>query len=366
MKLNVALIFVFWTLPCLIYMAVPFGQTPDSHMKLVILVTNALLYIPCAYWIFLRKGKKATGCRLKYNININYIVFSQIVILFINLYIIQATSFSLGIVDDSVRLTIYETAGYLWSLLVALYSVSYAVAGAYVKLPGNKLGRIAKLMLVLNCVTFITYGMKSAVVQVALSYLAGGFVVRVPTINLQVATKLLSAILFILIGFWIVNSMRQQEAIDLLGFVELIYLYIAPNFTNYSNISSLNFDYEYFLGGVLGGLYKLFIPGYYAPLSLVSNDYLEYQTWNVWSYLTTFYVSGGMTEIVFGTFAIGVYTTYSIFLVYVKPSVTAAVNFSQMLLLLLFLHNQYYFSSFAPYAAIGIASISSRFIQKKS
>lgn len=358
---NIILVFIFWTIPCIIFYIAPFGANPSAALIDIIAWTNLAMYAPCIAWFLIPKSK----CRSKTNrpVNSQTNVIIQALILTLNLAILQSVGFTLGIQDDSIRTTIYDNAGVFWSLLVALYSISFVLLGMDVG--GGRLNKNVKNLSILNSIIFFSYGMKAGIVQIILSFMAGWLATKESASKAKLMRNLLAITSVILLGFWAINSLRAKELIPLSDFVNLIYLYIAPNFQNFSNILDVSFKYEYFLGGVFGGIYKLIIPGYYDPLSLLSIDYLEHQTWNVWSYLSTFYVSGQLFEVYFGSLMIGIYVTGSLVWYRNHGSLLSAVNISQVYLLLLFLHNQYYYSSFAPYLAIGLTWLMGLFVHMK-
>ena len=138
MLINIFLIFIFWTLPCLIFFIAPFGGEISTELFAILLWANFLMYIPIILWFLLPRGRVEGKNKIIISSSLNFNI--QLIILILNLYIFSSVGFTLGIQDDSIRTTIYENAGILWSLLVALYSISYVLVGSalgYGKLDKN-------------------------------------------------------------------------------------------------------------------------------------------------------------------------------------------------------------------------------------
>ncbi len=354
---------MFWTLPCVIVVLFPFGVISKGTSELLFL-TNFIFYFAyiVAYKFFstINISRRITST---YDLNKERLLFTvfQINILVINLYVLIKTNFVLGIVDMNVRLEYYEVTGNFWTVLVSCYTLAYVIFGRMLarKVHTKK----GVFLMVLNSVIYVSYGMKSSILQIIISLLIGYFGI-VSSLNKNKALGLKSkvsakvyllAVTFIISGFWLINSLRAGFGLTLKDFGMLIYLYIAPPFTNFSNIAQGSYYYPLPLGGLLGGVYKLLIPGYTEPLLELGLDSLENETWNVWSYLSTFFVSGGFFEVYFGTAVLGFLLAVSIHSFKKSPSLLNSVLYVEVLSTFIFLHNQYHFSSFAPVLSILIA-----------
>jgi hypothetical protein len=362
-KIGLFWILLFWTLPCVIVVLFPFGVISKGTSELLFL-TNFIFYFAyiVAYKFFstINISRRITST---YDLNKERLLFTvfQINILVINLYVLIKTNFVLGIVDMNVRLEYYEVTGNFWTVLVSCYTLAYVIFGRMLarKVHTKK----GVFLMVLNSVIYVSYGMKSSILQIIISLLIGYFGI-VSSLNKNKALGLKSkvsakvyllAVTFIISGFWLINSLRAGFGLTLKDFGMLIYLYIAPPFTNFSNIAQGSYYYPLPLGGLLGGVYKLLIPGYTEPLLELGLDSLENETWNVWSYLSTFFVSGGFFEVYFGTAVLGFLLAVSIHSFKKSPSLLNSVLYVEVLSTFIFLHNQYHFSSFAPVLSILIA-----------
>lgn len=352
MRTNIALIFLFWTIPTLIYYFFPFGAQASEELIYILLITNLLLYAPAL--LFIGRSDMQDG-KYKMYVSQKNIQIIGVVVFVLNLYILYKVGFVFGVEDDSIRTQVYESAGVLWSILVAMYSIYYLIIGFNGAIERQFI--LTTCLSAVNAVIFVAYGMKAGVVQIIISYAIGWFSAQNKNKHLVIYYNMMKMTAFIFVGFWVVNSFRAKELINVIDFFELIYYYIAPNFKNFENTLGVHYGYDTIMGGVFGGIFKVIMPRYFDPLIYSDMNLLEYQTWNVWSYLTTFYISGGLFEVYFGTFLVGVYTTFSLILFMRRRSILYGTNLSQNFLLLLFLHNQYYFSSAAPFAAIGISLI---------
>lgn len=363
MKNSILFIFLFWSVPCLLVYYFPFATNSDLLIN-VLIKTNIVFYlgIICTYPFF---DKVIAVNFSNYGFNVKYLTFLSSLVLFLNLYILINTNFVLGIVDMNIRLEYYNVAGRLWTVLVALYSIIFVQFGCI--FAEKRTNRLILFLCFINAIIFILYGMKSGVLQIFLSFFIGYLIgqKRLSKItkgkNFKVSYQfLILTTVLILLGFWIINSLRGGSSLSLYGFALLVYFYIVPPFNNFANILIQSNDYVYPLGGLLGGLYKLFIPGYTDPLMELSNSSLQYATWNVWSYLSSLYVSGGYFELYFGTFCISVLISYSMVLFNKRQTLFSAVLLVEVLSTLIFLHNQYHLASFAPYLSIGIAYVSGK------
>ncbi len=363
MKIGLFWIFLFWTLPCVIVVLFPFGVISNGTSELLFL-TNFIFYLSyIVTYKFINTTSISRRMTSSYGLYKERLVFTvfQIIILVINSYVLFKTNFVLGIVDMNVRLEYYEMAGNFWSVLVSSYTIAYVIFGRMLAMKVHTKNDV--FLMVLNSGIYVSYGMKSSILQVIISLLIGYFGIvsslnknRALGLKSKVSSKVyLLAVTFIISGFWLINSLRAGFGLTLKDFGMLIYFYIAPPFTNFSNIAQGSYHYPIPLGGLLGGVYKLLIPGFTEPLLKLNLDSLENDTWNVWSYLSTFYVSGGFFEVYFGTAFLGFLLAVTIHSFKKSPSLLNSVLYVEVLSTFIFLHNQYHFSSFAPVLSILIA-----------
>lgn len=360
------LIFLFWTVPTLVYLVLPYGGPPESEHVAILAFTNVLMYLGALF------GALATQRRViprhfafrgaKFD---SVFIFFLIVALLINLYIYVKVNFALALINIAVRQDVYASAGFLWSALIIAMTISALLAGV-ARRTGRTISPSAKVLLLLNFIAFIGYGMKGNFLQFVVCYTVGYMKSRaVPRSGHPLFTRermfkgfvLASAVL---LGFWSINSVRAGSLYSVSEFFELIYFYMVPGITNFFNSLQSQYNYPYPLGGLLGGFYKMF--GATSPLAQVDQGYLESTTWNVWSYLTSLYASGGFFELYFGSFVIGLYVAMSVRWFFRADGLVSRMNFAQMIMLLVMLHNSYYFESFAPLFSVFVTCLIGKYI----
>jgi len=349
----------FWIFPTFVFILAPFAWDPSFEQKQIMVVTCLLMILGASIGSFvpIKMNQQRPTSPKFYQASLKA---ALIFCLIINGYIYENISFNLVLFDISLRAKVYESAGIFWSLLVTLMTVAALIYGL---LPKERISWFMRLLFFINIFLFIGYGMKASLLQVLLCLYVGGMVNKSKHFNGRSNSgyigfgKVLKFSAVLLIGFWIINSLRGGVTYGLFEFGEMLYLYIAPNYTNFLNVAGSNFNYGLPLGGLFGGVYKLF--GYSGtPLDQLDESYIEHLTWNVWTYLSTFYVSGGFFEVYFGSLVVGMYAAIgSKMFNRGQCSLTGAMNYCQMLLLMVFLHNHYYYSSFAPLLSIFVCSL---------
>lgn len=350
--------FIFFglSLPSLIFYVAPFGRDISENFLWMLFYCNflalfgALFYRP--FCLVLRK--KTTLYQepdLFLKIRILLIIAS-----IINLYIYSKIGFRIAVLDISIRAEIYESAGYIWSLFITL-SMTLALLLGVMRSIDLKIGRANKILYIFNIICILGYGMKANALQIILCYVVGLFYFRKIGLNPQrvkkidILFKVFGASFILIFVFWLLNSLRAGKAYSLTEFVMLIYFYLIPPFTNFANVATQSFPEDYVFGGLLEGLYKLiFIKT--NPLGNLDLADLENPTWNVWGVFANLYASGGLFELYLGCFLIGLYVAFSYALYRKRNSLLVSMNFAQMGVLVLMLHNSYYYQSFSPFLSI--------------
>lgn len=346
----------FWVFPTIIFILTPYAWEPSFEQKLILVITCLIMILAASVGSLVpvkMKQHRVSSSRF-YHATLSS---SLILCLIINGYIYENISFNFVLFDISLRSQVYDSAGVFWSLLVTLMTVAALVYGL---MPKERISWSVRALFFFNIFLFVGYGMKASLLQVLLCFYVGRICNRGENSNEPSISgysgfwKILKFAVILLFGFWAINSLRGGATYGLFEFGEMLYLYIAPNYTNFLNVVGSNFEYNLPLGGVFGGIYKLF--GYSeTPLDQLDESYIENLTWNVWTYLSTLYVSGGLFEVYFGSLIVGMYAAFSSKIFNKgRCSLTGAMNYCQMILLMVFLHNHYYYSSFAPLLSIFI------------
>ena len=344
--------------PTLIFYIAPFGGDISKNYLSILILCNLMalfgtLFYPLFNSILKRKNKYYKDFDLVYKLKILLAILSLL-----NLYIYTKIGFKFAVLDISIRSEVYSAAGFMWFLFVAISMASALLLGS-VKSYGLKVGFVVKMLAILNILCVFGYGMKGNALQIMLCYFIGSLSLRRPKNEsakkggFNTVLKLFGTVFFVLLIFWILNSLRAGKAYSLIDSFMLIYFYLIPPFANFGNIVSQSFSGPYFLGGVLEGVYKLFFIKT-NPLQQLDLDNLENQTWNVWGVFANFYTSGGLFELYFGCFIIGLYVAFSTSLYRKHNSLFARMNYAQMLILCLMLHNSYYYQSISPIISIFI------------
>jgi len=351
------LIIFGFTIPTIIFYIAPFGETIENSYLMVLIFCNLLALLGTLFYPIFNSSLKSKNTLFLNHDLLFKLKLLILIITFINIYIYLKIGFRLAVLDISIRSEIYLAAGYAWFLLIS-FSMTAALLYGVVKRYKLKIKFWLEALVVINILCLLGYGMKSNALQVILCFFVGSFenaknINGISETKTRYYLKLTKLSIIILIVFWILNSLRSGKAYTLIDFVMLIYYYLIPPFSNFGNIISKDFSSDLFLGGILEGLYKIFFIKS-NPLGQLDLNYLEHQTWNVWGFFANFYTSGGYFELYFGCFLIGIYAAYSSSIFKKRNSIFARMNFAQMLILCLTLHNSYYYQSFSPILAIFI------------
>lgn len=355
-------------MPVLLVLIFPYGPEIGAEKRFSLVLTAILMII------FGLLGKAIPVQRKpRFIINQQRLVavinFLFLLCAAINLYIYFNLGFRWVMVDIKLRSEMYIIAGRSWTILVSFLSVASSLLGL---IKAREVPKVTWCLFTFNTVAFVGYGMKSSLLQIMVPFFVS-YINQLIQINklsqmkfkLLLINRIIVASVSILFCFWSINSLRAGRFYSILDFVEMVYLYIAPNFANFFNVTSEVFDFKIYFGGLFGGLYK-FIGIMDNPLDLLDESYLEHITWNVWTFLATLYLSGGWTEVFVGSCAIGFYASYSSEYFSLNPyDLGGLMNFSQMLLLMVFLHNQYYYSSFAPVFSVVLCAFVQMCVQVK-
>jgi hypothetical protein len=350
MPINLVLISI--TFPLLVFLFFPFGSEPSAEFIELIMISNFLFLLGAiTYPLLKRVVKKEVFINNNLRISV-FLVTILFISLLINVYFYYILNFKLPIFDTSLRKVLYNSSFGLWSLFITINMTLYLLVGYLVV--ERKCTLFVALLVMLNSIFIIGYGMKANILQMGVCYYFGmqastNYYNRVKNLFTTDNIKKLLLILFL---FWVINSARAGRSYGFSEFADMFYLYIIPPFSNFNNIlTELDFFEGVFLGGLLQGIYKI-IGISTNPLDLLSLDLLVSPTWNVWSFYANWYASGGLTEVYVSSLLIGLYISTSYVFKLKRANIFVMMNYSQMVIMCLTLHNSYYYQSASPILAM--------------
>ena len=330
-----SLIALSWFVPIVIFISAPFGNVSVFVSQLAF--NSLFFYIVgtlAAFFSSRKKFRRAETSRL--GMWGKPLLVFGLIFLLINIYV-YAQLGNVPLLDHKLRDQMRGLYGFTWSLMFVYISFALVVR--------KKVAKFSKFIIYLNISFMILSGLKLVILLVIVSL----FVTFLSSRNLEYSSKVITArslsrygvLVFIL--FAISFSLRARTVYTLESILTLFYLYIAPNFTNASNfISSYSDDFISPGAGVFSAVFSLFSP---SALSRVSSQYLEHETWNVWSVLVELYVANGASEIYLTFFLLGLATTMAFYYFFRSNSAASQTFLIQIIMTHLFLHNQYYLAS---------------------
>ncbi len=352
MKVPIILVLISITFPILVFLIFPFGNEPTEGFIELIVISNSLFLLGAITYP-LQKVLVKKKITLNNNLKIAVVLVSFLIIsLLINVYFYYILNFQPPIFDTSLRKVLYNSRFGLWSLFITINMTLYLLVGYLVV--EKKCTFFVALLVVLNSMVIISYGMKANILQMGICYYFGMQASANYSSRLKnlFTTDNIKKIFFILFLFWIINSARAGRYYGFSEFAEMFYLYIIPPFANFDNILTGFDSFEgFFLGGLLQGIYKL-IGISTNPLDLLNLDLLVSPTWNVWSFYANWYASGGLIEVYVSSIMIGFYISTSYAFKLKRANIFVMMNYSQMVVMCLTLHNSYYYQSASPFLAM--------------
>lgn len=351
------LFFLFLVFPICLYLVVPWGG--EIKLGFIAVISTSMLAISLGFLI----GKivsKAVSKNRNQNIvyslyRMNFVLSVLLVIsLAINFHITYSIGFRSPLLDVGLRGDVYRAAGILWPINVSLAPLSFALAGYLVMQKG--IWKICIPMIAVLLLFILNYGMKGVLIGVLCPFLVmvywlGNISTNRSSIYLISKSRMKLFIILVLFGlfvFYLVNAARASNEYGIYDLFFEIYHYLIPPFANFNFILGEYFDFPYMLGGVFEPFYRVVGLGV-RPLDMLDPALLIHPTWNVWSYFANFYVSGGVFEVILGSLYIGLFTGGVEERVISKKGFVALCGYSQSVLLIIFLHNSYYFQSLSPY-----------------
>ena len=350
MPVNLVLVSV--TFPTIIFLFFPFGSESSDEFVDLIVISNLLFLLGAITYPFQKifvKNKVTNNNNAKIKVFLFGLLF---VSLLVNAYFYYILNFQFPIFDTSLRKTLYNSSFGLWSLFITINMTLYLLVGYLVV--EKRLTILLTILIALNSLIIVSYGMKANILQMGICYYFGMQASAKSTNRLKslFTTDNIMKVFFILFLFWVINSARAGRLYGFSEFAEMFYLYIIPPFANFDNVLAGFDSFEGgFLGGLLQGAYKL-IGISTNPLDLLNLDLLVSPTWNVWSFYANWYASGGLKEVYVSSLVIGFYISTSYVFKLKRANLFVMMNYSQMVIMCLTLHNSYYYQSASPFLAM--------------
>ena len=332
--MRYAVFVITWIGPIYLARTTPFGKISPVVFDLSAISVYAYILGVTSSVLFSRMTYRNTVNHPKHKLNTIFAIGGCLMIL-IHIYVYYNLQ-GLPLTNHQLRTEMRSLYGPAWSIIYIYVTIATTFK--------DRLKPLSKIVLTINWLFLVASGLKLVVLAMITAYTLN----TISSTNITYYGKLIrgrkiltvSIITFLLVAASL--SIRSKTIYDLSAIFSILYLYIAPNFVNFSNYISAFPAPQLFFGSAI---FSGFLPFELTPLSVINEEYLQYKTWNVWSVLFELYVSSGIIEICVYFFLLGYLMYFSLYYLHRTRSASAQIVTSQLFLTHIMLHNQNYLAS---------------------